>query len=49
MRKIILNMTTSLDGSIEGPDQAMDWHLVHGELRQRFIDRAGQWTVVGRF
>lgn len=29
MRKIILMMSVSLDGFIEGPDRELDWHLTH--------------------
>ena len=32
MRKIILWMSVSLDGYIEGPNREIDWHLVDDEL-----------------
>ncbi|OEJ23732.1 deaminase [Streptomyces agglomeratus] len=32
MRKIILWMSVSLDGFIEGPERQIDWHLVDEEL-----------------
>ncbi len=32
MRKIILMMSVSLDGFIEGPDRELDWHMVDDEL-----------------
>ncbi|MGP3981495.1 dihydrofolate reductase family protein [Streptomyces sp. KR80] len=32
MRKIILMMSVSLDGFIEGPDRQIDWHRVDDEL-----------------
>jgi dihydrofolate reductase len=38
MRKIILMMSTSLDGYIEGPNREIDWHLVDDELHQHFND-----------
>ncbi|MEV5984545.1 dihydrofolate reductase family protein [Streptomyces sp. NPDC052051] len=38
MRKIILMMSMSLDGYIEGPDREIDWHLVDDELHQHFND-----------
>ncbi|WP_371665928.1 MULTISPECIES: dihydrofolate reductase family protein [unclassified Streptomyces] len=34
MRKIILMMSVSLDGFIEGPDREIDWHLVDDELHR---------------
>ena len=36
MRKIILMMSLSLDGFIEGPDRELDWHLVDDELHSHF-------------
>ncbi|KUJ39749.1 dihydrofolate reductase family protein [Streptomyces sp. NPDC003631] len=38
MRKIVLMMSMSLDGYIEGPDREIDWHLVDDELHQHFND-----------
>ena len=38
MRKIIVSMTTSLDGFVEGPDREIDWHLVDDELHRYFND-----------
>lgn len=32
MRKIIMQMSVSLDGYFEGPDREIDWHLVDEEL-----------------
>jgi dihydrofolate reductase len=32
MRKIILMMSISLDGFIEGPERQIDWHLIDDEL-----------------
>ncbi|MEU9619191.1 dihydrofolate reductase family protein [Streptomyces sp. NPDC048155] len=36
MRKIILTMSTSLDGFIEGPGREIGWHLVDDELHRHF-------------
>ncbi|MCJ1676939.1 dihydrofolate reductase family protein [Streptomyces sp. APSN-46.1] len=38
MRKIILMMSMSLDGFIEGPERQIDWHLVDDELHRHFND-----------
>ncbi|WP_055492310.1 dihydrofolate reductase family protein [Streptomyces sp. TP-A0356] len=38
MRKIVLMMSMSLDGYIEGPNREIDWHLVDDELHQHFND-----------
>lgn len=38
MRKIVLMMSVSLDGYIEGPNREIDWHLVDDELHQHFND-----------
>ena len=36
MRKIILMMSVSLDGYIEGPNREIDWHQVDAELHGHF-------------
>ena len=36
MRKVILTMSVSLDGFIEGPDREIDWHMVDDELHSHF-------------
>ena len=36
MRKIILIMSVSLDGYIEGPNREIDWHMVDDELHSHF-------------
>ena len=36
MRKIILMMSVSLDGFIEGPNRELDWHMVDDELHSHF-------------
>jgi dihydrofolate reductase len=38
MGKIILMMSVSLDGYMEGPHREIDWHLVDDELHQHFND-----------
>ncbi|MER6156202.1 dihydrofolate reductase family protein [Streptomyces sp. NPDC001868] len=38
MRKIVLMMSVSLDGYMEGPDRSLDWHLVDDELHTHFND-----------
>ncbi|MEU6018100.1 dihydrofolate reductase family protein [Streptomyces sp. NPDC047515] len=46
MRKIVLMMSVSLDGFIEGPDREIDWHLVDDELHHHFNQ---QLKVMGGF
>ena len=41
MRKIILMMSVSLDGFIEGPDRELDWHMVDNELHSHFNEQLG--------
>lgn len=41
MRKIILSMSISLDGFIEGPNREIDWHLVDDELHSHFNEQLG--------
>ena len=36
MRKIVVQMSVSLDGFIEGPRGELDWHLVDEELHYHF-------------
>lgn len=36
MRKIVLMMSVSLDGYIEGPNGEIDWHVVDAELHRHF-------------
>jgi dihydrofolate reductase len=36
MRKIVLMMSVSLDGFIEGPNREIDWHMVDDELHRHF-------------
>jgi dihydrofolate reductase len=46
MRKIILMMSVSLDGFIEGPHRELDWHMVDDELHGHFNE---QLRVMGAF
>jgi dihydrofolate reductase len=46
MRKIILMMSVSLDGFIEGPDRELDWHMVDDELHTHFNE---QLSAMGAF
>jgi len=46
MRKIILMMSVSVDGFIEGPQRQIDWHLVDDELHSHFNE---QLAVMGAF
>ncbi|WP_329182417.1 dihydrofolate reductase family protein [Streptomyces sp. NBC_01477] len=36
MRKVVLMMSVSLDGFMEGPQREIDWHLVDDELHDYF-------------
>ncbi|MFF2328045.1 MULTISPECIES: dihydrofolate reductase family protein [unclassified Streptomyces] len=36
MGKIVLMLSVSLDGFIEGPDREIDWHVVDDELHRHF-------------
>ena len=46
MRRVILQMSISLDGFFEGPHHELDWHLVDDELHQHFND---ELRVMGGF
>ena len=46
MRKIILMMSVSVDGFIEGPDRELDWHMVDDELHSHFNE---QLSAMGAF
>jgi dihydrofolate reductase len=46
MRKIILMMSVSLDGFIEGPDRDIGWHRVDDELHSHFNE---QLSAMGAF
>lgn len=46
MRRIVLMMSVSLDGYMEGPGREIDWHLVDDELHRHFNE---QLRVMGGF
>jgi dihydrofolate reductase len=46
MRKLVLMMSVSLDGFIEGPDREIDWHMVDDELHRHFNQ---QLAAMGAF
>jgi dihydrofolate reductase len=46
MRKIVLMMSVSLDGLIEGPNREIDWHRVDDELHTHFNE---QLKAMGAF
>jgi len=46
MRKLILMMSVSVDGFIEGPDRELDWHMVDDELHRHFNQ---QLSAMGAF
>ncbi|MFL6136323.1 MAG: dihydrofolate reductase family protein [Frankiaceae bacterium] len=39
MRKIVLMMSVSLDGFMEGPDRELDWQLIDEELHGHFNEQ----------
>ena len=45
-RKIILMMSVSIDGFIEGPNRELDWHMVDDELHSHFNE---QLRAMGAF
>jgi dihydrofolate reductase len=46
MRKIVLGMSVSLDGYVEGPGRDIGWHLVDDELHEHFNETL---AVMGGF
>jgi dihydrofolate reductase len=40
MRKIVLMMSMSLDGFVEGPGREIDWHRIDDETHRHFNDEA---------
>ncbi|MGW0827459.1 dihydrofolate reductase family protein [Streptomyces sp. NPDC002845] len=42
MRKIVLMMSVSLDGYIEGPNREIDWHVVDDELHTHFNEECAR-------
>ena len=41
MRRVILMMSVSVDGFIEGPNREIDWHMVDDELHRHFNEQLG--------
>ncbi|MEU3183364.1 dihydrofolate reductase family protein [Streptomyces sp. NPDC006923] len=39
MRKIVLSLSVSLDGFVEGPQRQIDWHMVDNELHSHFNEQ----------
>ncbi|TMD49990.1 MAG: dihydrofolate reductase [Chloroflexi bacterium] len=39
MRKVVLTMSVSLDGYIEGPNRDISWHMVDDELHRYFNEQ----------
>jgi dihydrofolate reductase len=46
MRKLVLMISISVDGFIEGPNREIDWHLVDEELHEQFND---ELSAMGAF
>ena len=46
MRRIILMMSVSVDGFIEGPDREIDWHMVDEELHSLNQEISRMGTVL---
>ena len=42
MRKVILMMSVSLDGYIEGPSRELDWQMVDDELHRHFNEQLSE-------
>jgi dihydrofolate reductase len=45
MRRIVLMMSVSLDGFIEGPDRDITWHEVDEEVHHHFNERLGAMSA----
>src|SRR3954471_8290897 len=45
MRKIVLQMSMSLDGYMEGPNRELDWHMVDEELHRHFNEQLGAMSA----
>ena len=50
MKKVIFQMSVSLDGYIEGPQREIDWHLVDDEFNAYAVDMldASDVLIMGR-
>ena len=44
-RKIVVGMSVSLDGYMEGPDHDLSWHRVDDELHRHFNDYLGAMSA----
>jgi dihydrofolate reductase len=45
MKKIVLIMSVSVDGFMEGPERQIDWHLVDEELHSHFNELLGAMSA----
>jgi dihydrofolate reductase len=50
MKRVIFQMSVSLDGSIEGPNHEIDWHLVDDEFNAYAVEtlKASAALIMGR-
>jgi dihydrofolate reductase len=50
MKKVIFQMTVSLDGYIEGPNRELDWHVVDDEFNAYAVEmlEASDVLIMGR-
>jgi dihydrofolate reductase len=50
MKKVIFQMSVSLDGYIEGPNREIDWHLVDEEFNAYAVEmlKASDTLIMGR-
>jgi hypothetical protein len=42
MKKVIFQMSVSLDGYVEGPQREIDWHLVDDEFNACAMEMLGR-------
>src|ERR1017187_6597720 len=50
MKKVIFQMSVSIDGYIEGPNREIDWHIVDDEFNAYAVEtlRAADVLIMGR-
>ena len=50
MKKVIFQMSTSIDGYVEGPSREIDWHIVDGDFNAYAVEtlRATDVLIMGR-
>jgi dihydrofolate reductase len=50
MKKVIFQMSVSIDGYVEGPDREIDWHIVDDEFNAYAVEtlRASDVLIMGR-